>query len=1082
MIKNILTVLFTATFFISIAQDKNSDDNKPLVEKTSVSALKFRSIGPALTSGRIADFAINPNNYAEYYVATASGGVWKTNNHGTTYQPIFDGQGSYSIGCISLNPKNPNVVWVGTGENNNQRSVAYGDGVYKSEDGGKSWENVGLKSSEHIGMIAIHPENTDIVYVAAYGPLWSSGGDRGIYKTTDGGKNWEKVLEVSENTGFNEIHMDPRNPEVLYATAHQRRRHVWTYISGGPESAIYKSTDGGKNWKELKNGIPSGDKGRIALAIPPTDPDRIYAMIEGHGVYLSTDRGASFSFRNKYETSGNYYVELVPHPSNPEMVYSMDTYMHASRDGGKSWERVPEDKKHVDNHCLWINPQNPDHMIAGCDGGIYETYDNAQNWHFKPNLPITQFYKVAVDNDLPFYNVYGGTQDNFSLGGPSRTTNRSGITNADWFVTNTGDGFESAIDPTNPNIIYAQSQYGGLVRYDRKSGESVGIQPSPGYGEAAYRWNWDAPLLISPHNPSRLYFAANKVFRSNDRGDNWKEISGDLSQQIDRHTLPVMGKIWSVDAVAYDRSTSNYGNIVALDESPRQEGLLYAGTDDGLIHVSVDGGENWTKYESFPGIPKNTYVNMLVASLHEANTVFAVFNNHKNGDFKPYILKSSDKGNTWINISGDLPERGSVYALAQDHVNKDLLFAGTEFGAYFSYDGGKHWKTLKSGLPTIAVRDIALQRRENDVVLATMGRGFYILDDYTALREYSDANLKKSSHIFPVKDGLVYLQASPLGYNEVGFQGASYYFDKNPAPGVDITYYIKEDVKSLKEQRKEREKKIKDEKGTLSYPDAEALRAEDREEQAYHLFVIQNDEGREVSRFSKSASSGIQQVHWDGRMSSMSYLNTGGSPVTKAGDAQLALPGTYSVSIYQSKDGDLELLAGPENFEINWLDQGVMAASDRLALADFQAQIEDTRRKIVAVNHFKGHLEKRIEKLKANTRNTPGAPLNFLDSLRKMEYRIYELEVELNGDKSLAERNFDTPPSLMNRINSAVWNSYYTTMPPTGEQQKNLRIVQQQLGELIDTLADIRHKTDAINTNLVKAGAPYLEDELPNRP
>ncbi|MGB0177717.1 MAG: WD40/YVTN/BNR-like repeat-containing protein, partial [Owenweeksia sp.] len=610
MIKRVLT-LSLLLFSFGLIQAQETEETKPIIEKTSVAAFKFRSIGPALTSGRVADLAVNPKDHNEYYVATASGGVWKTTNHGVTYQPVFDDQGSYSIGCVSLDPGNPNVVWVGSGENNNQRSVAYGDGIYKSEDGGKSWTNMGLKNSEHIGMITIHPKNSDIIYVAAYGPLWSSGGDRGIYKTTDGGKNWEKILNVSENTGFNEIHMDPRNPDVLYATAHQRRRHVWTYLSGGPESGIYRSVDGGKNWKELKSGIPGDDKGRIALAIPPSNPDIIYAMIEGHGVYRSADRGASFTFMNKYETSGNYYVELVPHPKDENTVYSMDTYMHISRDGGKSWDRVPEDKKHVDNHCLWINPENPSQMIAGCDGGLYETYDNAANWQFKPNLPITQFYKVTVDNDLPFYNVYGGTQDNFSLGGPSRTINRSGITNADWFVTNTGDGFESAIDPVDPNIIYAQSQYGGLVRYDRKNGESVGIQPSPDYGEAAYRWNWDAPLFISPHDHNRLYFAANKVFRSNDRGNNWEVISPDLSQQIDRHTLPVMGKIWSVDAIAYDRSTSNYGNIVALDESPLQEGLLFAGTDDGLIHVSTDGGSNWTRYGSFPGIPRNTYVNML---------------------------------------------------------------------------------------------------------------------------------------------------------------------------------------------------------------------------------------------------------------------------------------------------------------------------------------------------------------------------------------------------------------------------------------------------------------------------------------
>ena len=664
----ILFLIF-CLFSISISAQDEKNDKKP-IEKVGLSALKFRSVGPAVTSGRIADIAVNPEDYSEYYVATASGGVWKTNNHGTTFTPIFDGQGSYSIGCVTLDPNNANVVWVGTGENNNQRSVAYGDGLYKSEDGGKSWKKKGLENSEHIGMIAINPENSNEVYVAAYGPLWSSGGDRGIYKTTDGGENWENILEVSEHTGFNEIHMDPRDPNVLYATAHQRRRHVWTYLSGGPESAIYKSTDGGKNWNKLSKGIPGDDKGRIALAIAPSNPDVVYAMIEGHGVYRSDDRGASFNFKDKYNTSGNYYVELVPHPHNENIVYSMDTWMHVSIDGGKSFKRVPESAKHVDNHCLWINPKNPNQMIAGCDGGIYETYDKAKTWSFKPNLPVTQFYKVTVDNTSPFYNIYGGTQDNFSLGGPARTKNANGISNADWFVTNTGDGFESAIDPKDPNIIYAQAQYGGLVRFDKRSGESVGIKPSPNKGEAAYRYNWDAPLFISPHNHKRLYFAANKVFRSDDQGNNWKVISGDLSQQIDRHKLPLMGKIWSVDAISYDRSTSNFGNIVALDESPLMENLLYAGTDDGLIHITENAGTNWSKVESFTGVPKNTYVNMLIASKHDVNTVFAAFNNHKNGDFKPYLLKSTDKGKSWQNISGNLPEKGSVYAVFKTILTK----------------------------------------------------------------------------------------------------------------------------------------------------------------------------------------------------------------------------------------------------------------------------------------------------------------------------------------------------------------------------------------------------------------------------
>lgn len=1073
----ILPLFFSLILFTGFAQEDK--DSKTPMEKVGLSAFKFRSVGPAVTSGRIADIAVNPNNHSEYYVATASGGVWKTVNHGITFDPIFDEEGSYSIGCVTIDPNNSNVIWIGTGENNNQRSVAYGDGVYKSMDGGKSWKKVGFEKSEHIGMITVNHNNSNEVYVAAYGPLWSSGGERGIYRTIDGGENWDLILEVSEHTGFNEIHMDPRDSDVLYATAHQRRRHVWTYLSGGPESAIYKSTDGGKKWSKLTKGIPEDDKGRIALAISPANPDVVYAMIEGHGVYRSNDRGASFNFKDKYNTSGNYYVELVPHPNNEDIVYSMDTWMHVSIDGGKSFSRVPESAKHVDNHCLWINPDNTNQMIAGCDGGLYETYDNAANWQFKSNLPVVQFYKVTVDNDLPFYNIYGGTQDNFSLGGPSRTKNSNGIANSDWFVTNTGDGFESAIDPENPNIIYAQAQYGGLVRFDKKSGESVGIKPSPGKDEAAYRYNWDAPLLISPHNNKRLYFAANKVFRSDDQGNNWKVISNDLSQQIDRHTLPLMGKIWSVDAIAYDRSTSNYGNIVALDESPLQENLLYAGSDDGLVHVSEDAGENWTKIESFPAVPKNTYVNMLVASKHDSNTVFAVFNNHKNGDFKPYVLKSTDKGVSWTNITSNLPERGSAYCLVQDHVNKDLLFVGTEFAVHFSVDGGKTWRKLGGGLPTVAVRDMAIQERENDLVLATMGRGFYVLDDYSNLRALNNEVLEKDHHFFEVKDGLAFIEASPLGYGSVGFQGATYYAGENPKDGVNFDLYIKESPKTLKAERKKAEKEKTKNNEAIPYPSADKLRAEDRQEKAYLIFSISDASSSEIVRFTKAYHKGINRINWDGRISSKNRISTNSKPLTNPGGAQLALPGKYSISVYQSLDGKTELLTGPKEFKLNWLEDHTLMAANREALNAFQNQLGDAQRKMTAISNYKNEVKSNVSKLKANTRNTPGADLKLLDRLRELEYAIARLEQKLNGDGSLSKRNFDTPPSLMNRMNSAVWNSYYSTSEPTGEQKKNLQLVTEEMETLVFELQSIKLEVSEINDILIQAGAPYLNNDLP---
>jgi photosystem II stability/assembly factor-like uncharacterized protein len=1067
--RTILAVAFGLITSLS-AQDQD-------LSKISLSGIAFREVGPALTSGRIADIAVNPNNFNEYYVGVASGGLWKTTNHGTTYKPIFDGQSSYSIGCVTIDPNNTSTIWVGSGENNNQRSVPFGDGVYKSDDGGSSWKNVGLKESEHIGMIKVHPENSNVVYVAAYGPLWKAGGERGIYKTTDGGENWEAILEVSEHTGFNEIHIDPSNPKVLYAAAHQRRRHVWTYVSGGTESAIYKSEDGGNTWNELKNGLP-GEKGRISIGLSALNPDRVYAMVEGHGFYRSDNRGASFNKLDDYNTSGNYYVELVVDPTNADVIYSMDTYMHISRDGGNTWNRVPEKNKHVDNHCLWINPNDPGQLIAGCDGGLYESYDNGKNWSFKPNLPVTQFYRVALDNDLPFYNIYGGTQDNFSLGGPSQTINSRGIVNSDWFVTNTGDGFESQVDPKNPNIVYAQAQYGWLVRYDKQSGESVGIRPTPAKGEKAFRWNWDAPLLISPHNNKRLYFAANKVFRTEDRGNNWQVISPDLSQQIDRHTLKVMGEVQSIDAIAYDRSTSVYGNIVALDESPLIEGLLYAGTDDGLIQISEDGGRNWTKVSVFPGVPANTYVNQVLADLYDANIVYALFNNHKNGDFKPYVLKSVDRGTTWTNISSNLPERGSVFAMRQDHVNKELFFIGTEFGVHFSANTGGSWRQIESGLPTIAVRDLEIQRRENDLVLATFGRGFYVLDDYSALREYNSETFSEESHLFPIKPALVFFEASPLGYGKKGFMGASYYTAPNSERAAVFTLYLKDLPKTLKSKREKAEKEAKKANTAISYPNLEDYRKEEEEEKSYLLFVISDMDDNEVRRFTASPKKGVNRYSWDGKLGNRSFPSTKGEPITKSSAAHFAAPGDYQVEIFISENGTLLPLNQTANFNLSWLNNNSFAAESYEKLLVFQDSIEVIRREMVAINSLHTRLEKRCGQLKALARNTPSAPLTILNDLQKIDKDLARLDIEMNGDDLRAELQFEVAPSLMDRLSGAVWNSYSTSSAPTGEQRKNVRILNQERLPLQTKVRELEKELSNFYRILLNSGAPYLDGEM----
>ncbi len=1084
---------FTAVFALLLFWNARSnaqesgDDEDPINART-FSGLSFRSLGPAKTAGRVADLAVNPEDHSNYYVAVASGGVWRTDNGGTTYEPIFDDQGSFSIGCVALDPNNPDVVWVGTGENNNQRSVGYGDGVYRSDDGGKTWKNTGLKESEHIGEIVVDPRDPDVVYVAAYGPLWDSGGDRGLYKTTDGGDNWEKVLGIDKHTGVSDIEMDPRNPDLLYVSSHQRRRRVWTYISGGPGSMVFKTRNGGKSWDTLNTGLPSGDLGRIGLALAPSNPDMIYAIVEASGkkggFFRSTDRGASWEKRSGYSTSGNYYQEIKVDPRDPDKVYSMNTFGKVTRDGGKSFENIGLENKHVDDHAIWIDPDNTEHYIMGCDGGLYETWDDGENWHFKPNLPITQFYKAEVDNDKPFYNIYGGTQDNNTLGGPSRTVSASGIVNSDWYITKGGDGFEIQVDPKNSDIVYTESQYGVLARYDKQSGETVGIQPQPGENEDAYRWNWDAPLLISPHDNKRLYFAANKVFRSDNRGNEWKTVSGDLTRELDRNKLPVMGRVWSMDAVAKNQSTSIYGNITALSESPLKEGLLYAGTDDGLIQVSENGGESWREIGKFPGVPKRTYCHGIVASKHDSNTVFAVFNNHKSGDFSPYILKSTDKGKTWTSISGDLPDKGSVYTIQQDHQNPELLFCGTEYGVFFSVNGGKEWTQLKSGIPTIAVRDLEIQEREDDLVLASFGRGFYVLDNYAPLRNVTKDSLQKEAHLFGVKDAWEFIESTPEGGEGKAFLGASFYTADNPPLGATFTYYLKEDIKTLKEKRREKEKKKKKKGKDVFYPSFDRMRKEDREESPYLLFTVRDQEGDVVRRLRSKPGKGINRITWDLRYPDRGPVELDRKepdhPYYRKPKGHLVIPGTYSVTMAKYVRGEITQMTGPRKFEVKALDNRTLPAEDKEALLSFQKEVAELRRAVDGANEYHKELNERVDHLKKAVRETPGeASIEVVEELRSLEDTLHELDVSLNGDRSLAKRHFETKPGISGRVNRVLYNLWNSRSAPTETFKENYRIAGDNFKPVLKGLRSVRDDLKALEEQLESVGAPWTPGRLP---
>jgi photosystem II stability/assembly factor-like uncharacterized protein len=1053
--------------------------------------LKLRGIGPAVMSGRIADIAIDPTDASTWYVAVGSGGVWKTVNSGTTWTPVFDKEASYSIGCVTIDPSNPRVIWVGTGENVGGRHVGFGDGAYRSRDGGASWENLGLRDSQHISKILVHPKNPDVVWVAAQGPLWSKGGDRGLFKTNDGGKTWRKVLGAGEWTGVTDVALDPRDPDVLYAATWQRHRTVAAYMGGGPESGLHRSTDGGETWEKLKKGLPEGPLGKIGLAISPQNPDVVYAAIETNrrtgAVYRSTDRGASWEKRSETvsgATGPHYYQELYASPHAEGRIYLVDVRMRVSDDGGKTFRRVEEKDKHSDNHAIAFRADDPDYLLVGTDGGIYESFDLAKTWRFVANLPVTQFYKVAVDDAEPFYAVYGGTQDNSTQGGPSRTDSVNGITNADWFVTLFADGYQPATEPGNPDILYSEWQQGNLVRVDRTTGERVYIQPQPEPGDPAERFNWDAPILVSPHSPKRLYYASQRVWRSDDRGDSWRPVSGDLTRDQDRMKLPLMGRQWSWDSPWDMVAMSSYDTITSLAESPKAEGLLYAGTDDGLVQVSEDGGKSWRKVEvgSLPGVPASAFVNDLKADLHDADTVYVALDDHKSGDFRPYLLKSTDRGRTWRSIAGDLPDRHLVWRVVQDHVKPDLLFAGTEFGIFFTIDGGRRWVKLSGDVPTIAFRDLAIQRRESDLVGASFGRGFYVVDDYSALREVTEGALAKEAVLFPTRKAWWYVEREPFGEDGKASQGAAYFTAPNPPFGAVFTYHLAEEIRSRERQRQETEKPLVEAGKDTPYPGWTEVEAERRETKPVVVLTVRDAAGSVVRRIEGSAEKGFHRVAWDLRLPPTQAI---GAP-SRFGDEDgpgprgvLAAPGTYTVSLAKQVDGRTTELAGPVRFEVARMRKGALPGADPKETAAFLARVAEASRATTAATQAVSQALKRVEALDTAVDRSRSGPDGLDAELHAIRQELHSIDEALVGNRARATIEDDGPHTITRRVRVAHIGTAWSTYGPTATHRRSLEIAEAEFAKVRERLnAVLEQRLPAFEKRLEEAGAPWT----PGRP
>ncbi|WKW14353.1 VPS10 domain-containing protein [Pseudogemmatithrix spongiicola] len=1093
-VRSALRHALPAAAFVAAALPSGLSAQQPAqgaaVPPAAASELPMRPIGPALMGGRIADVEVHPRDPRTWYVAAGSGGVWKTTNSGVTFAPIFEKQASYSIGEITLDPSNPDVVWIGTGENVSGRHVGWGDGVYRSRDGGRNWQRMGLANSQHIGRILVDPRDGNRVLVASEGPLWSAGGERGVYRSTDGGATWTATLQIDEHTGVTDLEFDPSNPDVIYAAAYQRRRHVWGFLAGGAGSGIYKSTDNGRTWRKLSVGLPTGEIGKIGLAVTPADPSRLYATIEAagdkRGFYASMDRGESFERRNAYISGGtgpHYYQEIEASPTDPDLVYQMDVFLNVTRDGGRTFANLETGHdKHSDNHALWIDPADGRHLIVGTDGGLYESFDEGQRWRHFPNLPLSQFYKVALNDRSPFYDVLAGAQDLGTLHGPSRTLHREGVRNQDWYVPLGADGYGVAFEPGNPDLMYLMWQEGMLARKDRRNDETVMIKPQPAATDAPERWNWDSPLLVSPHRPTRIYFGSQRVWRSDDRGDSWTAISGDLTLGAPRYAQKFYGRTPSIDALFDHGAMSKYATTTAIAESPRAEGTLAVGTDDGIIQVTSDGGATWTRAATLPGLPPLSFVNDVEFSQHSAQTLFVAADAHKIGDFTPFLFVSADLGKTWRNIAGDLPRGAIVWAVQQD-TESGLLFVGTEQGVFWSPNAGTNWHRLGT-LPTIPVRDIKLHARDRDLVAATFGRGIFVLDDYTPLRAIAAGARADVATLLPVRDAWWYVPAEvgqAPGRPELGTDD---YALENPPVGALFTYYVAAMPSTAQETRRAEERRLAERNADIPFPGFDRLRSERAEPSPRLVVAIRDEAGTVVRMLELPSRPGLHRVNWDLRHASPDVINLNPPAFSPpwAGEAlgPLATPGTYTAQLHLVSAAGVRSLGEAQRFAVKPV-PSVPGNPDFTVVAAFQQRVAALQRRVGAAGRELGSAREQLRHARASIPAAARPNPALYAQVDSLAAAVAVLERRLNGDPVRGSLDEPQEHAIAPRLWAAA--QYEHRYPPTATQRREAELAETELTALerdLQRLLDVDF--GRLHAAMSAAGAPWSAGRGLSRP